>query len=475
VPNNDVLGANPDDLQHLATALRGAGGALDAADARLRQRLGAVSWAGGDAVELRRAWDLEVGGHSRRATVELRSVAEALEAQAIEQRQASGDVAAGPGERPGEVRSPVEPGAVPEDSTTAGGGPPPVTVLTETHTVGLEGGGSPVDGRAEATMRLTVADDGTAQVTVATDQRIGALAGEASAGVGVGLTGSRDLALSFADEATARRFISQMTDALIPDLDALAHVGAPNPLAVGLGLGVPALVLSGGKAVFDDVGRDAAGVLIANVPSDADHSVGGSVDVWAAGALDRFGVDAEIARGATYHPADGTWRTNTTIDASASAEVFGDLGVDLSAVSSVGTTIAPGGITEGRWSVEVTGGGAAALLSGLGVGAGGPGFDPGGVGVVRLSARLPATDAATREVLSQLNLATPAPHRVAGTLKSMIDHGELTLTVEHRDASDQGRSLGPVRVISKQERVVTEAAFRRLPGGAWTEVELPGR
>lgn len=212
---------------------------------------------------------------------------------------------------------------------------------------------------------------------------------------------------------------------------------------MGLGLGVPALVLSGGKAVFDDVGRDAAGVLIANVPSDADHSVGGSVDVWAAGALDRFGVDAEIARGAAYHPADGTWRTNTTIDASASAEVFGDLGVDLSAVSSVGTTIAPGGITEGRWSVEVTGGGAAALLSGLGVGAGGPGFDPGGVRVVRLSARLPATDAATREdVSSQLNLATPAPHRVAGTLKSMIDHGELTLTVNAATHRIRGAVLG---------------------------------
>lgn len=206
---------NPDDLQHLATALRGAGGALDAADARLRQRLGAVSWAGGDAIEVGGpgTWRSAATAGGQRWT---RSVAEALEAQAIEQRQASGDVAAGPGERPGEVRSPVEPGAVPEDSTTAGGGPPPVTVLTETHTVGLEGGGSPVDGRAEATMRLTVADDGTAQVTVATDQRIGALAGEASAGVGVGLTGSRDLALSFADEATARRFISQMTDALDP-------------------------------------------------------------------------------------------------------------------------------------------------------------------------------------------------------------------------------------------------------------------
>lgn len=471
VPSNDVLGADPDDLRQLAVAVRAASGTVGGADARLRQRLVSVTWEGTDASDLRRTLGVEVRGSHQRAVGELRTVADRLESQALEQRQTSGDAAAGPGERPGEVRT--EPGHGP---SLPGGGeanPTPITVLTETHTVGVEGGISPGDGKAEATLTLSVADDGTAQVAVRTDQRIGALAGQASGGTGIGLTGTNEVEFSFDDEATARRFIKQMADALTPDLEALGNVGAPHPVLVGLGLGAPALVVGGGKAIFDDVSRDAAEVLIANMPSKVEGSVGGSADVWGTVAIDRLDLDAEVARGAIYDLDAGTWTARTSIDSGVSAPIFGELKADLNLNTSVSTTIGPDGVTEGTWTVEATGGGGAEMLAALGLGATGPGLDLAGSSRVRFEARLPANDAATRDALNEFNQGAVAPHRVAATLDQMVRQGDLSVTVEQRDASDGGRSYGPVRIINQSAVTRVDSVFRKSPSDEWTQVELP--
>lgn len=405
----------------------------------------------------------------RRAVGELRSSADRLEGQALEQRQTSGDAPAGPGERLGEVRTATA------DRGAAGAAPPPdgpvpLRVLSETHTLGVEAGATPVDARAEATLTLNVLDDGSAEVSVRADQRIGALAGEASAGAGIGLGGSSELVFSFEDEATARSFVSKMSDALVPDLDALTDIKAPSWLVAAPVLAVPALILGGGKAVLDDVSADTAAVLVEHAPTDFDGSVGGSADAWAAGAVDRLGIDAEIARGARYHPTTDTWTTMTSVDGEVSAQVFGDLEVDLDAGTSISTTIGPEGVTEGTWSIEMTGGGAAALLGTLGVGTGAPAFDPGGARTVRFEATLAADDASTRAALNEFNRPYPAPHRAAATLNKMVREGELTLTVEQRDASDQGRSYGPVRVISDHSVVRTQSAYRHSPGIGWQRV-----
>ncbi|MEZ5373851.1 MAG: hypothetical protein R2704_14215, partial [Microthrixaceae bacterium] len=464
-------GMDPDELERLAAAVRAAGGTVEGADTRLRGRLKAVSWVGDDAVELRRAFDVAARAGGRLATAELRATADRLEAQAREQRQASGQVAAGPGGRIGEVRTTaVGPGdgVAPE----APAPPMPVNVVTETRVVGVEAGASPADARATATLTLSVAEDGTAQVSVGADQRLGALLGQASGGAGVGLTGSRELALSFADEAGARRFVEQMTEALTPNLELPAGLAAPGPLVLGLGLGVPALVLGGGRSILDEVGREAAGVLVANAPTGVDGSVGASADVWGSAALDRFNLDADVARGATYHPADGTWSTTTTLGAAAVAPVLGDVKADLGLETSISTTIGPEGVTGGTWVVEATGGGAAGLGAMVGLATGGPGVDLGDAGRVRFEARLPADDPATRAALNEFNRGVVAPHRAAATLERMVGEGELSITVEQRSASDDGRSYGPVRVISERRVTSVERLFRRAPGGGWVEVDL---
>lgn len=467
VPTSDALGADPEALERLAVAMRAGGASLDGADVRLRRRLASVAWSGPDARYLQTAFDAGVRRELDRAGGELRSLADRLESQALEQRQASGDAQAGPGERVGEVRTAPSVGG---HAGAAGGETTPLNVLTETHTLGVEAGASPVDARAEATLTLTVLDDGSAKVRVHTDQRIGALLGEAGAGAGVGLTGSNEVMVSFADEATARSFVTQMSDALMPDGDALADMGAPPRWAVAAGLALPAVLVGGGKAIVDDVSSDAAGVLIAHQPTAIDGSAGGSLDTWATGAVDRFGIDAEIARGAAYHPTTDTWVTSTTVSAGATAQAIGDLGIDLSGESTISTTIGADGITEGTWSVETTGAGAAALFGGLGIGTGAPAVDPGGDEVVRFEATLAADDAQTRAALNEFNQGHPAPHRAVATLGRMVREGELTITVERSEVSDLGRSYGPIRVISDHGVTRTQTASRRSPGGPWRRV-----
>ncbi len=471
MPTSEALGADPEELQRLALALRAGGTSLAGADVRLRQRLASVAWRGPDAQQLQASFDVGVLVDVDRVAGELRSLADRLDAQAFEQRQASGDAPAGPGERPGEVRTGparIDPAA--GVAAPPGSGVAPIAVLTETHTLGLEAGASPVDARAQATLTLSVLDDGSAQVSVSTDQRIGALLGEASAGIGVGLTGSNDLVVSFDDEATARSFVAQMSGALVPDLDALANVGAPSPLVVAAGLGLPAVLLGGGRAIVDDVARDAAAVLIAHQPTEIDGSAGGSLDTWADGAIDRFGIDADIARGATYHPTTDTWVTTTSVSVDASGQVFGNLGADVSGESSMSTTIGPDGVSEGTWSIETTGAGAGTLLGGLGVGTGAPAFDAGSEATVRFAATLAANDAPTRAALNEFNRSQPAPHRMVATLDRMVREGELTVTVERSDGTDQGRSYGPIRVISDHAVTRTDAAYRHSPGGPWRRV-----
>lgn len=467
VPTSDVLGADPEDLHRLAAAARTGCAGLEGAEERLKQRLAAVSWQGPDARELATTFEAALRRDLRSATGALRSMADRLEGQALEQRQASGDAPAGPGERPGEVRST---GSDPGGTAARTSGPAPLIVLTETHTLGLEAGATPIDGRAEATLTLSVSEDGSADVSVATDQRIGALLGEAGVGAGLGLSGSNELVFSFDDEATARSFVSEMTDALVPDVAALGNVDAPSPLAVATGLAVPAVIVGGGRAIVDDVTADAAGVLIAHAPTDVDGSVGVTADTWAVGAVDRFGIDGEVARGASYHPTTGTWVTTTGVSGAATAQLFGDLEVDLAGETSVSTTIGHAGVTDGTWSVEVTGGGAAAMLGAMGLGTGAPAFDPGGAATVRLDATLAAHDEQARAALNEFNQANPDPRRAAATLERMVREGELTMTVERRDASDQGRSYGPVRLISDHSVARTERAYRRSPGDVWRRV-----
>ncbi len=437
----------------------------------MRQRLVAVAWRGSDAQQLHASFADGVRRNLARAVGGLRSLADRLEDQALEQRQASGDAPAGPGERPGEVRT-ASPSTAPAHAAPAGTSShavPPLTLLTETHTIGVEAGATPVDARAEATLTLSVLEDGSADVSVRTDQRIGALLGEASAGAGVGLTGSNELVLSFDDEATARSFVSEMSDALVPDLAALGDVEAPPSWAVAAGLGIPAVMLGGGRAIVDDVTSDAAGVLIAHAPTEVDGSVGGSGGSWVAGAIDRLGIDAEIARGASYHPETDTWVTTAGVSAGATAQVVGDLGVDLTGESSISTTIGPDGISDGTWSLETTGGGAAALLGALSIGTG-PAVDLRSDARVRFEATLSADDANTRAALNEFNRPHPVPRRVAATLQRMVREGELTMTVERTEGSDQGRSYGAVRLISDHGVTRTESAYRRSPGAGWRRV-----
>lgn len=471
VPTNDVLGADPEELQRLAVVARAGGTSLEGAETRLRQRLAAVSWRGSDARHLHASFADGVRRNLASAVGGLRSLADRLEGQALEQRQASGDAPAGPGERPGEVRT-TSVNTAPADAAPAGTpspGVPPLTLLTETHTIGVEAGATPVDARAEATLTLSVSEDGSADVSVRTDQRTGALLGEASAGAGVGLTGSNELVFSFGDEATARSFVSEMSDALVPDLAALGDVEAPPPWAVAAGLGLPAVMLGGGRAIVDDVISDTAGVLIAHAPTKVDGSVGGSADTWVAGAVDRLGIDAEVARGASYYPGTDTWVTTASVSAGATAQVIGDLGVDLNGESLISTTIGPAGVSGGTWSLETTGGGAAALLGALNIGTG-PTFDLRSDAKVRFEATLSADDANTQAALNEFNRPHPVPHRVAATLQRMVREGELTMTVERSDASDQSRSYGAVRVISDHGVTRTESAHRRSPGGDWRQV-----
>ncbi|MFZ1637350.1 MAG: hypothetical protein WAT56_06210, partial [Candidatus Microthrix parvicella] len=105
MPTSDALGADPEALERLAVAMRAGGASLDGADVRLRRRLASVAWSGPDARYLQTAFDAGVRRELDRAGGELRSLADRLESQALEQRQASGDAQAGPGERVGEVRT----------------------------------------------------------------------------------------------------------------------------------------------------------------------------------------------------------------------------------------------------------------------------------------------------------------------------------------------------------------------------------
>lgn len=466
VPTSDALGADPEALERLAVAMRAGGASLDGADVRLRRRLASVAWSGPDARYLQTAFDAGVRRELDRAGGEPDPWPigwNPRHSSSVRHRATPRP----PGERAGEVRTAPSVGG---HAGAAGGETTPLNVLTETHTLGVEAGASPVGTRAEATLTLTVLDDGSAKVRVHTDQRIGALLGEAGAGAGVGLTGSNEVMVSFADEATARSFVTQMSDALMPDGDALADLGAPPRWAVAAGLSLPAVLVGGGKAIVDDVSSDAAGVLIAHQPTAIDGSAGGSLDTWATGAVDRFGIDAEIARGAAYHPTTDTWVTSTTVSAGATAQAIGDLGIDLSGESTISTTIGAEGITEGTWSVETTGAGAAALFGGLGIGTGAPAVDPGGDEVVRFEATLAADDAQTRAALNEFNQGHPAPHRAVATLGRMVREGELTITVERSEVSDLGRSYGPIRVISDHGVTRTQTASRRSPGGPWRRV-----
>ncbi|MEZ5383413.1 MAG: hypothetical protein R2754_16645 [Microthrixaceae bacterium] len=460
---NDVLGADPEDVAALARQMHGAGIALEASRSRLGQRLEGVEWTGSDATALRGVWAATAAASGRSALAELERLARHLEAQALEQRQASGDAIAGPGERPGELRS-----------TGLGGGGSPLTVLTERHTVGVAVGASPVDAGAEATLTLTVASDGTAEVSVRTDQGIGALVGEASAGAGMGLSGSNQLTFGFENEATARAFVDEMTDAMTPDLEALGGASPPGWLAGVAGLGLPVTIVGGGKALLDDVGRDVAEVMLAHSPLTADGASGVQADVWAAGALDRSKMDAEIARGASYHPTTGVWETHTTVGADAAVRVLGDAGAELAGETSVRTVIGRDGIERGTWSVELTGGGTLAVLGALGVG-GAPGFDVAGNQRVKFEASLSGDSASARAALGELNRATPDPRRVASSLDRMVRDGELTVTVEGRSGGDDGRSYGPVRLTSTHEVVQAEEIYRRTPGsGGWERVHPSG-